>query len=405
VRSVLEAPAPIERTPSKAPVGRPHLLAFVADADTEKMLHDCLAQLSLPQGTIMRGGVAKAVEVLGQQRSPEILIVDISGAHLPISQIHQLAEVCEPGVNVIAIGNRNDVGLYRDLVQAGVTDYVVKPLTAQLMAKALDPRAHTAHAGLIHKKLGKAVAVVGARGGVGTTTLAVNLAWYLSHRQNRRVALVDLDLQNGDCALALNIKATSGLREALVNPHRVDTTLLERVMSPVGERLFVLSSEEPLDDDLRFTVDAVDTLVSALRDQFHYVILDVPRVPSAAYRRALEMADLRIIVADQTLRSVRDTVRLRSALRDGDGKHRNLIVVNRHGEGGRHAVTLHEMQHVLEARPKVVLPFQPNLFTAIAGEMRVAAARRGKYTDAVAALAVELSGQEQGRRRWWRSGK
>jgi pilus assembly protein CpaE len=405
VRSVLEAPAPIERTVNKAPVGRPPLLAFVTDGETEKALHDSLVQLSHPEATIARGGIAKAIEVLGEQRSPEILIVDISGAHLPISQIHDLAEVCEPGVHVIAIGNRNDVGLYRDLVQSGVSDYIVKPLTTQLLAKSLNVRTHTAHSGLIQKKLGKVVALVGARGGVGTTTLATNLAWYLSHRQNRRVALVDLDLQNGDCALALNIEATPGLREALVNPHRVDNTLLERVMSPVGERLFVLSSEEPLSDDLHFTADAVDTLIAALRDQFHYVILDVPRVPAAAYRRALDMADLRIIVADQTLRSVRDTVRLRSALRDGDGKHRNLIVVNRYGEGGRHAVTLHEMQHVLEVRPKTVLPFQPNLFTTIAGEARVAAARRGKFTDAIAALALELSGQDRSRRRWWRSGK
>jgi pilus assembly protein CpaE len=343
--------------------------------------------------------------VLGSQRSPETLIVDVSGVHLPISQIHNLAEVCEPGVHVIAIGNRNDVGLYRDLVRAGVSDYIVKPLTAQILAKALNPHSHAAHAGLIQKKLGKVVALVGARGGVGTTTLAVNLAWYLSHRQNRRVALVDLDLQNGDCTLALNIKATPGLREALVNPHRVDNTLLERVMSPVSERLFVLSSEEPLSDDLQFTAEAVDTLVSALRDQFHYVILDVPRVPVAGYRRALEMADLRIIVADQTLRSVRDTARLCSVLDNGDGKHRNLIVVNRHGEGGRRAVTLHEMQHVLDVRPKAVLPFQPTLFTAIGGEARVAAAQRGKFSDAIAALALELSGQEQERRRRWRLGK
>ena len=145
------------------------------------------------------------------------------------------------------------------------------------------------------------VAFVGARGGVGTTTLAVNLAWHLANRQSRRVALVDLDLQNGDCALALNIKPTPGLREALVNPTRIDNTLLERVMTPVGERLFVLSSEEPLRDDLEFTAEAVDTLVAALREQFHYVVIDVPRIPATPYRRALDTADFRIIVGDQTL--------------------------------------------------------------------------------------------------------
>ena len=355
----------------------------------------------------MRGGIAKAIETLGAQRSPNILIVDISGVDLPVSQMHALAEVCEPGVTVIAIGNRNEVGLYRDLLQAGVTDYIVKPLNAQLLSKALTARTVGGAAGPIHQKLGTVVALVGVRGGVGTTTLAVNLAWYLANRQSRRVALVDLDLQNGDCALALNIKPTSGLREALVNPARIDNTLLERVMTPVGERLFVLSSEEPLRDEVRFTAEAVATLVSALREQFHYIVLDVPRMPAPPYLRALDMADFRIIVADQTLRSVRDTVRLRTALGDGDrdGTHRNILVVNRHGEGGRRAVTLKEMEHVLELRPKTVIPFQPTLFATAASNGRVAAARRGKFTDAIAALALELSGRPPERRRWWRFAK
>jgi pilus assembly protein CpaE len=399
MRSVLEAPAPIERA-SKLPAGRAPLLAFVSDADTEKVLSDCLAQLSLAHGPIMRGGITKAVDFFADQRSPNILIVDVSGVDLPVSKVHALAEVCEPGVTVIAIGNRNDIGLYRDLLQSGVSDYVVKPLTPQLLAKALIARTSPAEVGPILKKLGTIVAVLGARGGVGTTTLAANLSWYIANRQGRRVALVDLDLQNGDCALALNVRATPGLCEALVNPGRIDNTLLDRVMTPVGDRLFVLSSEEPLLDHVDFDAGAVETLVSVLREQFHYVIIDVPRIPGAPYRRALDIADLRIVVADQTLRSVRDTARLRAALGDGDGKHRDLVVVNRHGEGGRHAVTLHEIQHVLELRPKSVIPFLPTLFMTAASRSQVAVAQRGKFTDAVAALALELSGRPKERRRW-----
>ncbi len=198
--------------------------------------------------------------------------------------------------------------------------------------------------------------------------MAVNTAWYFAHRQSRRVALVDLDLQNGDCALALGIKPTPGLREALANPLRIDNTLLERVMTPVGERLFVLSSEEPLSEDLHFTTVAVETLVSALREQFHNVIVDVPWIPAPPYRRALETADFCVMVADQTLRSVRDTVRLRKAI--GDGKRASILVVNRHGEGGRHAVTLHELEHVVEVKPKSVIPFQPTSFTTVSGGVK-----------------------------------
>src|SRR5437588_4288574 len=271
MRSVLDAPAPIERTaPGKAPVGRPAFLAFVADGETEKLLQECATQLALGQGTIRRGGIARAIEHLGQHRSPHILIVDVSGIELPISKVNELADVCEPGVAVVAIGNRNEIGLYRDLLHAGVADYVVKPLNTQLLAKALaSGRAHTGEASPIHKKLGTMVGFVETRGGVGTTTLAVNMAWYLANRQSRRVALLDLDLQNGDCALALDIKPNSGLREALGNPLRIDNTLLERVMTPVGERLFVLSSEEPLSEDLHFTEVAGETVISRPLQHLH----------------------------------------------------------------------------------------------------------------------------------------
>jgi len=382
VRSILEMPAPIEKTANRVPLGRAPLLAFVADAATEKALRECLTQLSLASGMIMRGGIAKAIETLGAERSPNILIVDIGGIDLPISQVHALADVCEPGVTVIAIGNRNEIGLYRDLLHAGVTDYIVKPLTPQLIARALNQRTGTGEASPIQKKLGTMTALIGARGGVGTTTLAVNLAWHLANRQSRRVALVDLDLQTGDCAL--------------------EFTLLERVMTPVGHRLFVLSSEEPLRDDLEIRAEAVDTLVGALREQFHYVIVDVPRIPATPYWRALDTADFRVIVGDQTLRSVRDIVRLRDVLGEDDGKQRNGFVVNRYGEGGRHAVTLQEMQHVLGLQPKTVIPFLPTVLAAATNGTRVAAARRSKFTDAIAALGLELSGRPAERRRWWR---
>jgi pilus assembly protein CpaE len=405
MRSILEAPAPIERPTSRLPIGRPPLLAFVADADTEKLLRDCLTQLTSPRGEIMRGGIMKAIEYLGTQRSPNTLIVDINGVDLPVSQVRALGEVCEPGVRVIAIGNRNEIGLYRDLLQAGVSEYIVKPVNAQLLSRALSAGTGVGGVSPIQQKLGTMVTVIGARGGVGTTTFAVNLAWHLANRQSRRVALVDLDLQNGDCALALNIKPTSGLREALVNPTRIDTTLLERVMMPVGSRLFVLSSEEPLRDNLRFTPEAVETLVTTLRDQFHYVILDAPRTPEPPYQRALDLADFRVIVCDQTLRAVRDTVRLRSALGEVDGKHRTLLVVNRHGEGGRLAVTLQEMRKVLDLRPSAVIPFDPKLFTAAITKSQVAVSRRGKLADAIGALVLEVSGRPPERRRWWSSAK
>jgi pilus assembly protein CpaE len=394
LKSPLQSPAPIEKA-VRATEGRIRLMAFVANGETEASLQNCLSQLSFPDATIKSGGITKAIQLLGVERSPETIIVDISGTDMPASRVHDLAQVCEPGVTVIAIGDRNDIGLYRDLVRAGVTEYIVKPVTPQLLAKALSRESGLAEGNPISRKLGKMVACVGARGGVGTTTLAINLAWYLANREKRRIVLLDLDLQNGDCALALNLRPTPGLREALSNPLRIDDVFLERAMAVHNERLFVLSAEEPLRADIEFVSEAVDALIGALRRQFHYIIVDVPRLPGAPYRHSLDMSDIRIIVADQTLRSVRDTVRLQAAYCDDIGAHRNLIVLNRSGEGGRYAMTLDDMRKV-NLRPNIVIPFRPTRFTADG------LARHSSFTEAIATLAMEISGHVPERTRWWK---
>lgn len=369
-------------------------MAFVGDAQTETLLTSCLSHFSFSDAIIRRGGIAGAIRYLSAARSPETIIVDISGIEMPASRVRDVVEVCEPGVTVIAIGDRNDVGLYRDLVHSGVGEYIVKPVTAQLLANAI-LRSHRAGGGSSSRKLGKLIAIVGARGGVGATTLAIQLASHLANRQNRRVILLDLDLHTGDCALALNLKPTPGLREALANPRRIDSVFIERTVVVHGERLFVLSAQEPLRADAEFTAEAVTTLLGVLRTQFHYIIADIPRIPTAPYHQALSIADTRVIVADQSLRSVRDTVRLRDALGERAGMRRIFLVVNRSGESGAGAMTLEEMATV-KLNPDFLIPFRRRCFTA------PGVPARGAFGDAVSAMAAEISGRAPERKRWWR---
>src|ERR1051326_8717387 len=137
---IVEAPLLLSPTAEPAPrvaAGRLPLMAFV-DAETERVLQESSGMLG--RCAIMRGGIAKAIEYLSEQRSPHLLLVDISGVDLPLSQIQILADVCEPGTTVIAIGDRDEVALYRDLQDAGVSNYIVKPLTRELLTKALAPK-------------------------------------------------------------------------------------------------------------------------------------------------------------------------------------------------------------------------------------------------------------------------
>jgi pilus assembly protein CpaE len=386
----------------RAGASRPRFTAFVNDAESESIIRRALSDAAAEPESVQRGDISKAIEHLGAHRSPDLLIVDISNIELPLSKVRQLSEVCEPGVQVIAVGNRNEIGLYRDLVHAGIADYVVKPLTADLISRSVQLVANPAAAASAAQKVGKTIAVLGTRGGIGTTTVAVSLAWHLANRAGRRVAFVDLDLQTGDSSLMLDLRATTALREALENASRIDNLYLERVMVPHGDRLFVLNAEEPLSDELHFSSEAVEKLIASLQEDFHYVVLDLPRTPSAARKRALELAAQRVIVADETIRSAREIVRLRGILDHGNAaSQRNLLVINRIGEHSPGHIPQKEFLSTIEMPAAVTIPLVTKTRSAAADYGGPASAHRGPIATAIEALAGEISGRPIRERQWW----
>jgi pilus assembly protein CpaE len=311
---------------------REHFQAFVCDGETEDVLDQVVSELMLPHASIRKGGVKAAIEYLADHRSPKMLVVDVSGVELPLSEINNLADVCEPGVTVIAVGDRNDVGLFRDLVQHGVADYLVKPITPPLLQKAvLGAADHKADPRQV-SKLGKLVGVIGSRGGSGATMVAASTAWILAQERRRRVALVDLDLQFGTVALSLDLEPSSGLREALENPNRIDGLFLDRAMVQHSDRLFVLSAEESLDESLLLDYAALELLLTELRNRFHYVIVDLPRSPSPCSHHVLQTASHLLITTDLSLAGMRDTMRLLALLPVANAACQVTLAANRQGE-------------------------------------------------------------------------
>lgn len=336
---------------------REHFQAFVGDGETEEVVDQAVSELMLPHASIRKGGIEAAISYLADHRSPRMLVVDISGVELPLSQINNLADVCEPGVTVIAVGDRNDVGLFRDLVQHGVADYLVKPITAPLLQKAVlgaadhksDPRQVS--------KLGKLVGVIGSRGGAGATMLATSAAWILAQERRRRVALVDLDLQFGTVALSLDLEPSSGLREALENPSRIDGLYLDRAMVQHSERLFVLSAEESLDESLLLDYAALELLLTELRNRFHYVIVDLPRSPSPCSQHVLQSMSNLLVTTDLSLAGMRDTMRLLALLPIANAACQVTLVANRQGEHKQGEMPIAEFEKGIGRKLDCVLPF------------------------------------------------
>ena len=231
------------------------------------------------------------------------------GVELPLSAVNELAEVCEPGVTLIATGDRNDVGLFRELIGNGVSDYLVKPITAPLLQRSLLNVMDSTNQVRPSDRRGRLVAVAGTRGGVGTTTLATGIAWTIAQRRRRRAALVDLDLQYGNVALGLDLEPATGLREALEQPGRIDALFVDRAMIAYSDTLYVLSGERIAGRTDLHSSRTTRILIRELRNKFHFVIVDVPHQISAATRYILSAATDLVIVTDLSVSGIRDTLR------------------------------------------------------------------------------------------------
>ena len=377
------------------------VVCFVTDAESESVLNSVLSEIAVPKFAVKRGGIDTTVEYLSAHSSPRLLVVDISKSELPLSDINALADACEPGVEVIVVGQQNDIGLFRDLIQLGISDYIAKPLTRELLRRSIETVRRGQKNIAVKGRVGKLVAVTGTRGGVGASTITANLAWILSQKVGRRVAMVDLDFNYGPLSIAFDQKPTPGLREAIENAHRVDQLFLERTLQQIDSRLALLSCEEALDSKIRLETDAYENLTEHLSKLFHYVLVDLPCKSGAAEMHVLRMASVRIITIDPTLSAVRHAIRILKLLGAEEIDKQTLIVLNRRWQPTNSDLSIEEIEKALGHRVDVVVPFGKSNVVAAENSGQIAAEQASPMTDALMDLAQELSGRPKPKQSFW----
>jgi pilus assembly protein CpaE len=305
-------------------------VAFVSDAQTESTVRRFVHERMIAHAFVALGTIDEAIVRLnGMERAPTTLLVDVSASDMPLSDLERLAQVCEPSVSVVAIGERNDVGLFRNLLKIGVQDYLVKPLTPDLLQRTLDANAAEP---LKHRRTGKVLALAGTRGGAGATTIGVALARHLADVTMRRVAYVDLNLNGGAACTLLGVSSNNGLTDVLENAHRLDVQYMERTFVTQGPRLYVLSAELDYGSTFELRDGALGELVSILKQHFHYVLLDVADPASVAAAEAFEAAQNVYLVADRSVHSVRETTRLIRHVQSCGGEPAIFVLLNNPGQ-------------------------------------------------------------------------
>jgi len=334
--------------------------AFVCDDETAELLRPIAVEHGWSPEKVNKGGLRNAVQTLSVSASPNILFVDMSESGDPLNDINGLAEVCEPGTVVIAAGQVNDVRLYRDLIASGIQEYLLKPLTPDHVRDAFvnaqmtisGPRTVEA----ANDKPNVMTAVIGARGGVGASTVASSLAWLMGDKASRSTALLDLDVHFGTGALALDLEPGRGLTDAIENPGRIDGLFIERAMVRANDRLCVLSAEAPINQPMLTDGSAYFQLQEEIRHAFEGTVIDFPRNVLVQFPHLLNEVHVVVLVVEFTLASTRDTIRILSWLKANAPQARVVLVANKFVTSAVE-VSRKDFESSIERNVDVVLPF------------------------------------------------
>ena len=306
------------------------------------------------------GGVATAIEFYQSAPTPNLIILESRNEPRQLLEsLGQLAEYCDPSTKVVVVGHYNDVGLYRELIRSGISEYVVAPISMADVVSVIstifvDPEADP---------IGHSIAFIGAKGGVGSSTIAHNVAWAMSSLFKSEVVVADLDLAFGTANINFDQDPAQGIAEAVFSPERIDEVYLDRLLAQCSEHLSLLSAPSTLERVYDFDADAFTQIIDTAQRSAPLLVLDVPHVWTGWSKATLMKADEIVITATPELANLRNTknlVDMLKRLRPNDAPPK--LIINQSGVPKRPEIGIGDFSEPLGITPMAVIPFDPQLF-------------------------------------------
>ncbi|ALK10531.1 AAA family ATPase [Blastochloris viridis] len=388
-------PAPEPGEEHIAPVPRISIQAFCESHDASATIAAAAEDRRMAKAhlKVQAGGIAAALEAYRGAPTPNVIVIEHSGAREDLlNGLDRLAECCDLGTKLIVIGRLNDVQLYRELTRRGVSDYLIAPIGRIDIIRAISAVFTAPDA----EPVGRTLAVVGAKGGAGASTVAHNIAWSIARDIVIDTVVVDLDLPFGTAGLDYNQDPPQGVADAMFAPERVDSAFIDRLMSKCAEHLSVLAAPATLERTYDFDAEAVDPVLDVLRTTVPWIVLDVPHLWTGWAKRALIAADQILIVATPDLASLRNAKNLIDLIRAARPNDRPpLYMLNQVGVPKRPEIRAADFAKALETSPIVSMPFEPQLFGVAAnnGQMVAEVDAKHRVTDTFRQLAQTITGK------------
>src|SRR4051794_31161109 len=386
-----EAGAASTIAPAVSRPDRTGILAILPDQPMLDHVRGFIQDLRIGDELQLEATFDAALRRMREGAMPRILLLDLSDSPTPFAVLGAARSIGGEALKIVALGMINDVALYRSLISAGATDYLVKPVSREALAPILERGGGAA--GAAGGWLGQVVAFVGSRGGVGTTTAAVACAWLLAERHNAPTVLLDLNLHFGSVALKLDVEPGTGLCEVLEQPSRIDALFVERAAVKVTDKLRVLAAEASITETLIVDAGAIDALLYELHRKFAWVVVDLPRWVTPAQRIVLGAANRVVIVCERSLEGLRDTVRLQAFLREYTPQCQ-LVLVDSGAAAERAGIGRAEFEKAVGRKFDIALSHDAKSAAAAtnAGQPVPVAVRRSSLARDAERLAAALRG-------------
>jgi pilus assembly protein CpaE len=309
---------------------------------------------------VFMGGIPTAIEFYQGAPTPNLIVLESKREPKEmIGQLQQLSEFVDPSSKVVIIGHYNDVWLYRELIRSGISEYVVAPISMADIVSVIssifvDPDA---------EPIGRSIAFIGAKGGVGSSTIAHNVAWAMSTLFKSEVVVADLDLPFGTANINFDQDPAQGIAEAVFAPERIDEVYLDRLLAQCAEHLSLLAAPSSLDRVYDFDPDAFAQIIETAQRTAPLLVLDVPHVWNGWTKNTLTQADEVVVTATPELANLRNTknlVDILKKLRPNDAAPK--LIVNQAGVPKRPEISAADFADPLGLTPMAVIPFDAQFF-------------------------------------------
>ena len=379
------------------PIPRISIQAFCDDTRVADVLQYASEdrRLSKAHVSIHMGGIGAAIAHYVESPTPNLIIVDsnLPGSQL-VGELDKLAESCDPGTKVVVVGRHNDVLLYRELLKRGVSEYLVAPIEPLAMMESISNLYNNPDT----DPVGHVFAFIGAKGGVGSSTICHNVAWTLSEVLKSNVAIADFDLAFGTTGLDFNQDPVQGIAEALAAPERLDDQLLDRLLTKCSEHLSIFAAPVVLDRDYDISPESCDMVIDVVRQNMPFVAVDLPHGWSPWTKRILLQADEVMITAAPdlaNLRNAKNIVDLLKTARKNDSKPH--LILNMTGVPKRQEITLKEFEQALDIKAISVIDYDCESFSQASnnGQMIEEFNPKAKSTENFRQIAMGMTRRKE----------